>query len=96
MRDFTIKTQYLPESFKKHNDEISLKQALWTQIQDKLQECKKLKVASEHLDTTVVEINLGLNSYMNIDELKEIRQLNNLIEYYNIKNKIKKDKKWQN
>ena len=96
MRDFTIKIEKLPKAFEEYKDEISIKFALWKYIQEKLNECKEV-YSIEGIDTTIVEINLGLNSYKNLNKLKQIRKLNDRIEFYNIKLQLEpeNDYKWE-
>ena len=85
MRDFAVKIDILPQSFKDKHDEISVKFALWQQIQEKLKECRDHGLCSKNIDTTVVEINIGLNQYEDIELLKQIQELCDSIEYQNIK-----------
>jgi hypothetical protein len=60
-----------------------------------MKDCKMHKLCPPDVDTTVVEINLGLNSYKNLNKLKDIHKLNQLIEYYNIKRHNEPDNdKW--
>ena len=92
MRDFTVITEHpLPESFKKYKNYISLKYAIWSQIQEKLEDVKTHKLCPPDVDTTVAEINLGLISYNDLNKLKEINQLNQYIEYFNIKRHLEPD-----
>ena len=75
----------LPKSFSQYEDEISLKYAIWKQIQEKFEKLKRMKLCSQNLDTTIVEINLGLSDNESFNILQQIDELNQQIEVLNIK-----------
>ena len=75
-RDFTVVVDRLPASFAQYKDELSLKHAIWTQIQKKIQECKRQELCPEDLDPTIAEINFGMGD---IDMLERQREIGNLI-----------------
>ena len=58
LRDFTLVIDKLPESFKQYKDPMSLKFALWSQIQHKIEVCKKEGKCNSNLDPSIVEINI--------------------------------------
>ena len=62
MRDFTMRSNQLPESFCQYEDELSIKFAIWQQIQQKIKESKELGVCKEIIEPTIVEINFCINS----------------------------------
>ena len=69
MRDYTVISYYLPKTFQQYHDEISLKCAIWTQIQEKFRDLKKLGLCDEEVDSSIVEINLGYNGFEAINPL---------------------------
>ena len=58
MRDFTLKIDKLPDSFRQHKDPLSLKFAIWKQIQGKIEVAKRAGKCSDDIDPSIVEINL--------------------------------------
>ena len=85
MRDFTVRTNTLPEYFRKYEDVVSMKFAVWQQIKTKIRDCQKAGIIREDLDTTIVEINFGVKSFEIFNELKSINEQCAVIELYNIK-----------
>ena len=43
MKDFTIRTDYLPKIYSKYEDEISMKFAIWKLVQEKIADLKNAK-----------------------------------------------------
>lgn len=76
-RDFTIVIDSLPSSFHKYKDELSLKFAIWKQIQTKFTVCKQQNYCHEDLDTSIVDINFGL---ANIEYLERQKRILGIIE----------------
>lgn len=85
VRDFTLVINKLPESFKQYKDELSLKFALWAQIQQRIQECKDQQLCSEEIDPTIVEINLGETDIELLEKQREMGKLISQIEENHIK-----------
>ena len=92
MRDFTVRSKKLPESFRQYEDEVSIKFAIWQQIQQKIKDAKESGVCEESIDPTIVEINLGINSFDVLNELKRIDDACAEIELLNIRLKKSTDR----
>lgn len=92
MRDFTVRSNQLPESFRQYEDEVSMKFAIWQQIQQKIKDAKESGVCEETIDPTIVEINLGINSFDVLNELKRIDDACAEIELLNIRLKKSTDR----
>ena len=92
MRDFTVRSNQLPESFRQYEDEVSMKFAIWQQIQQKIKDAKESGVCEENIDPTIVEINLGINSFDVLNELKRIDNACAEIELLNIRMKKSADR----
>lgn len=67
----------LPDTFKQYKDELSLKFAIWRQIQEKLERCKRQGLCPRDLDISIVEINFGMED---IEFLNKQKQIGVLIE----------------
>lgn len=50
----------LPETFEQYKDPLSLKFAIWNQIQSQIELCKKQGKCSSDIDPSIVEINLSM------------------------------------
>ena len=85
VRDFTLVISKLPESFRQYKDELSLKFALWSQIQNKIELCKAQKLCSEEIDPTIIEINLGETDIELLEKQREMGLLISLIEQNHIR-----------
>jgi len=70
MRDFTVRTNFLPESFKQYTDATHMKFAIWQQIQTKIKDCKAANLLPHDLDSTIVELNFGIKNFDVLNELK--------------------------
>lgn len=79
-KDFTLMINKLPKSFSQYKDELSIKFAIWKQIQEKIEKCKKQGLCPQDLDTSIVEINFGIGDISFLDKQKEIGALIEEIE----------------
>lgn len=84
-RDFTLVIQEIPASFKQYKDELSLKFAIWRQIQNKFKLCKERKYCSPDLDTSIVEINFGLANIECLVKQRQVVELTNKVEVQHVK-----------
>lgn len=72
MRDFTVKIDKLPTSFTEYIDEISIKQALWDQITQLINDAKQAGICESSLDPTIVDIQFGRRNYDCLNDLKSL------------------------
>ena len=91
MRNFAIKINKLPESFRQYQDELSMKMEIWMQIQDKIKYAQKLDIIDNNIDTTIVNIAFGLRKYDLLNRLVDLDKLSSNIEELNIKYENEKD-----
>lgn len=84
MRDFSVKTSELPESFSEFEDEVSMKFALWDLIQQRIKDAKEAGLCDPNLDSTIVEINFGIKSDTVLNKLKNIDSICDEVELLNI------------
>lgn len=70
MRDFSVNTYGLPKSFSHYDDEVSIKFAIWEQIQQKLTDAVEAGIAPKCTDRNITEINFGIKSYSILNNLK--------------------------
>lgn len=85
VRDFTLVISKLPESFKQYKDELSLKFALWSQIQQKIQECKDQELCPQDIDPSICEINFAETDIELIEKQRQMGELIAKIEEDHIK-----------
>ena len=60
-RDFTVKIERLPDSFKQYKDELSLKHAICKMITNKVERCKQEQQCPADLDPAIVDINFCMS-----------------------------------
>lgn len=56
-------------------DEISMKFAIWKHVQDRITDAKQIGLCDKNLDSTIVDINFGMQSF---DVIKKLNKINNL------------------
>ena len=91
MRDFTVEINNLPITFCTHKDEVSMKFAIWAQIQERIKDAKEAKLCKEDLDSTIVEINFGIKNYLVLNKLIEIDKICYDLELENIRLSLETD-----
>ena len=62
-KHFTVVIHKLPDTFRQYKDESSIMFALWNQINNKIEKCKKAGIISNNFDSTILDINFGLSDY---------------------------------
>lgn len=80
VRDFTLIIEKLPQSFAQYKDVLSLKFAIWDQIQKKVEACKQQGLCDEQIDTSIVDINIQTSDISFHQKQNEIRQTVQRIE----------------
>lgn len=85
MKDFAVRIDKLPETFKQYKNEYKMKEGIWRQIVKKIRDAKKAKLCPEDLDESIVDISFGLRNFDVLNDLVEIEKMNKEMEKLNIK-----------
>ena len=83
----------MPEEIDQFKDEISIKFAIWKLIQDRFTDAKQIGMCDKSLDSTIVDINFGMQSFDIIMRLNKMNDLCSEIELQNINLKQSKEEK---
>lgn len=71
-RDFTVVINQLPVGFHQYRSEIDMKFALWWELQEAIQMCKRYQLVSWYMDPTIIDINIIYKDSQRLEKLKEI------------------------
>jgi hypothetical protein len=63
MKDFGMRIDELPDSFKKYETPIEMKGAITKKIVEMIRDAKKDSLIKNDIDESIVEIQFGLTSY---------------------------------
>ena len=84
-RDFTVVINKLPATFRQYNNEGALKFSIWQELQDAIKLAKNLRICSEKLDPTIININVTMNRNELLYHQMELNKLCDEIELLHIK-----------
>jgi len=70
----------LPETFRQYTNESALKFSLWQELQDAIKLAKTLRICSEKLDPTIININVTMNRNELLNHSMELNELCDEIE----------------
>ena len=97
VRDFTLIIEKLPQSFDQYKDSLSLKHAIWDQIQTKVKLCKEQGLCDVKIDSSIVDINLQTSDMDICEKQKDLKKTLKQIElnYIDILNKKESKERFQ-
>ena len=71
-KDFTLQIHQLPLTFAQYKDELSIKYAIWNQIQQKINFYKENKMCFEELDSTIIDIHFAMRDIELLERQRKI------------------------
>ena len=82
-----MKVRALPDNFVQYGNENSLKFGLWNEIQDAVKLAKKIGLCGQEVDSSIIQINIGLKDNSLNDHLMVINDLSDQLELLHLSQK---------